>query len=127
MSQRTSWRFAYSGEQVAAGAQRKAEHHRAREEWWRGEKAEAETKMRAATVELAELPVTGGTRVEIKIDPALTARYNECTGKMQQHKQAAEEFERWASVLQANPLDRLQLDADDIHFFALSAHADMPT
>lgn len=127
MGQRTQWRFGYAALQVAAGARKKAAHHRARQAWWTDQKAEAEAQMKAATVQLTEFPVTGGTRVEVKIDPTLTTRYDECAGKIRQHQMSAEDYERWASVLEANGDEQLQLDPDDIHYFALSAHAELPT
>lgn len=109
----------YPTTQVAAASRAKIEYHRGRQTFWTDEKEAAHFKITTSTVQITEYPVTGGVRVQATIDPTLQARYDECSTKLKHHTEAVRDYERWASILDANPQETVCLDIDDIHYFGL--------
>lgn len=124
MAKRAGWNFAYLASDVAKAANRKIVYHRGRHAFWANEKTLAHDKIKFSTVQLTEYPVTGGVRVEAAIDPTLKTRYDECSAKVQRHAELMKDYERWHSILDANPQETVCLDIDDIHYFGLAAHAE---
>lgn len=119
MSLRDKLQFDYTGETLAAACEKRRDHHAGRREWWEDELAKAKDAFKDAGVEFREYPVTGGTRLDAVIDPPKQQRLNECQGKVSDHRDKAETYDRWARGFRANASAHFALDPDDIAYFGL--------
>lgn len=134
--------FQFRASQIAAAAKAEAEYHRKRERYWRDEFCRSLQIVKdTAAIKVEEVPVTGGVRVELRIDygdMAALLRMNEAQAKIQLHVSDAERFETDAilygtqskvsrqsmTVMGTTPVteDRLyELSAADVHHYRLAS------
>src|SRR5438874_1819114 len=96
MSERGKHLFQFKASQIADAATDEADYHLAREEYWRGEYKRSVARIKeTATLEVKEMPITGGTRADVVVNYGDRAAYNrmcEASSKIQSHQQAAEKF-----------------------------------
>lgn len=119
MPLRTSWKFQYRGSALYRASQKLATYHQERRHFWENELTIAEDDLRTTGVDFREQQVTGGTRIDLVIDPPKQARVQECRNKVEEHKKLEEEFDTYARAFQLNPDVNLELDVSDMRFFEL--------
>jgi hypothetical protein len=119
MPLRDEWKFRYTCSDLIAPTEAKAKHHRERETFWTGELEKAKEKVRSGGAVVREHPISGGTRMQVMIDPEVQGRANECAEKVRSHRESAEEYERWLRVFRGNGDASVELDAKDVEFFGL--------
>ena len=123
MSLRDEWTFPYPADSVARAAQRKAEEHDERKDWWERERRDVLDELKRAGLEVTEYEVTGGQRHDVQFDPKLTKRLSEATSKIDRHRRDAERYWMFADVLGDQGDRSLDLHAEDVHYFGLSETA----
>ena len=122
---RTEWRFEYTGARLAEAAAARRDERLAKLEKWTATKADVMEKIKASGIEVDEglAPSHSNTSYRsprVVIDTALAEQLQECHGKIQSHKQAADGYDGWHQILAANPEKSLALDHDDWLYFFLS-------
>lgn len=116
---RNKWIIPLTPGEVAAAAGKKAEHHRSRWQFWQAEIDKADRDLREKGVEMREMPVTGGQRIQPMFDPQRVARVEECRGKINEHEKKALEYEAYVRFLELQGTGLVELDVDDITYFGL--------
>jgi hypothetical protein len=119
MSLRDKIQFSYTGHVLAQACAGRRAHHEGRREFWAAELEAAKAAFREAGVEFREHQVTGGTRLSAVMDPERQRRLDECQGKVTEHQQKTEEYDRWYRGFQANQGPHFTLDPEDIAYFGL--------
>ncbi len=122
---RDGWVFEYTASKLAEGAQRQKQFRLDRVEKWKEGKAKVMSEIRESGVEIAESMAaefsnytTKMVAPQVSIKADLQSKLAECHKKIQEHQQAADEYEGWIQVLTANPEARLKLtQADWLYFF----------
>ena len=123
---RGEWKFSLPGSELAAKARACHEHHVARLAWWGEQLEEAKARLKAEGVEIREAPemaaFAASTRsyaadMQVVVDPTLTRRITQCQGKVKEHQEARDEFDRWLRAFEQNPNARYDLDIDDMNYF----------
>ncbi len=121
---RDEWEFEYTARVLADGADTQKAFRESRVKWWTEQKEKLMAEVRESGLEVSESvgaaysnsTVGMGPKVTIKAD--LQAKLTECHNKIQQHQQAAAEYDGWVQVLGANPESRLKLTQGDwLYFF----------
>lgn len=119
MSNREKWNFNYTVGNVLVGAQKKLDRHKARLDWWDGQKQEVFQKIRDEGVEIDESladvisnSYNRGPTVQIRND--LIKDMQECVAKIREHRAKVDGYLAWVKVL---------VDQDDSHDLELN-HAD---
>ena len=120
---RNQWKFRLPSSRVADAAKAKAAHHRERETYWQNELASAQTALKSA-VEFREHDVTGGKQVALVVDPEKQQHVNRCSGKRDEHRSQAENYEAYEAALRIDAALAssigVELDVDDIRYFGLT-------
>lgn len=111
--------FQFPGKAISESALAMAQYHERRIEWWKNEQQQAIETAKAKGVEVRELPVTGGTRVDVVIDPSVQMRLNECASKINQHQAAADRFNIEALAYGTQPDRVYELQPDDVVYFRM--------
>ncbi len=126
MTQRHEWTFAYSIEELRQAAQAQLGRNQDRVSYWVQKKEEAEINLRENGVEFRDDQVTGGSQLNIMVDPDLRQRYDDARSKLRTYVNLVEEFERWLRVFHGLDLDvssevdeTRELDVRDIEYFGL--------
>jgi hypothetical protein len=116
---RSEHTFQFLGKQIGVAAQTEADYHRDRVEWWKSEQDKAIEKAKAAGVEIREMDVTGGKRVDVVLDPSVQSRLSECASKINSHRQAHDRFQIEAAAYASQPDRAYELHPDDIVYFRI--------
>lgn len=123
---RAEWEFEYTASKLAEGARSQKEFRESRVKWWTEtyNKVMAEIKeagilvTESSAVGVASYANTKAITPSASIDQRLRAKLTEAHQKIQQHQQAAAEYDGWIQVLEANPEARLKLTQGDwLYFF----------
>lgn len=123
---RDEWEFEYTATKLADGAEAQKSFRQGRVTWWTDtyNKVMAEIKeagilvTESSAAGLATYSNTKAIMPSASIDQRLQAKLTEAHTKIQQHQQAAAEYDGWIQVLRANPEQRLKLtQADWLYFF----------
>lgn len=123
---RDEWEFEYTARNLAAGAKAQREFRLGRVMWWTEAKAKIMAEVKESGLEISEsvaasisnyaTSAMAGPQVMVRAD--LQKKLSECHGKIQSHQQAADEYDGWVQVLDANPDNRLKLTQGDwLYFF----------
>lgn len=124
---RAQWEFEYTAARLAEGAAAQKEFRLGRVAWWTEAKAKVMAEVKDAGIEVTESVAASisnyatttqmeGPQIRVRSD--LQKKLVECHGKIQDHQQAAAEYDGWVQVLSANPEARLKLtQADWLYFF----------
>ena len=121
---REEWVFEYSSNQVLQGANQQKEFRLSKVQWWKAAKEKVMAEIRESGIEINEslaaltYSTTSAMSPKIKVNETLQKQLLECHNKIQQHQQAADEYEGWIQVLKDNPdLDLKLTQADWLYFF----------
>lgn len=126
---RDEWEFSYTAASLAAGARGQREFRLSRVKWWTEAKDKLMTEIRESGLEVNESVAAQagyasnsiGTRSlqpTIGVRGDLQAKLQECHAKIQQHQQAAAEYDGWVQVLEANDATTHSLTQSDwLYFF----------
>ena len=121
---RSEHQFQFPASKISEAARAEAQYHEDRISYWDEEFENAKTRViETAELEVKELPVTGGKRVDLSInygDPAAYRRMQEAGQKIDRHREAAEKFRSDEKVYGSQDEERTyELSADDVHYFRL--------
>ena len=125
---RNLWEFEYTARNLATAAKGQRDFRLSRVEVWEGKKSEVMAKIKDSGLTVhegvaAQLQGTYSTAnagyggAQVMVDSTLQRDLNECVGKIQQHRNLANEYDSWLQVLDANPDARLKLKLGDWMFF----------
>jgi hypothetical protein len=114
--QRHQWEFKYLALDVLRAAESEMHYHEAREEHWATERLVAEDSLREEGIEMIHHEVTGGTQVNVQLDPEKAKWLNTCQQKLREHHQKVTEFSAWVHIL-GGRTEELSLHHDDVLFF----------
>lgn len=121
---REEWVFEYSSNQVLQGANQQKEFRLSKVQWWKAAKEKVMAEIRESGIEINEslaaltYSTTSAMSPKIKVNETLQKQLLECHNKIQQHQQAADEYEGWIQVLKGNLDLNLKLtQADWLYFF----------
>ena len=124
LGNREEWEFEYSSSQVLQGATQQKEFRLSRVQWWKEAKEKVMAEIRESGIEINEslaaltYSTTSAMSPKIKVNETLQKQLLECHNKIQQHQQAADEYEGWIQVLKGNLDLNLKLtQADWLYFF----------
>lgn len=132
---REKWKFQFKADEVRVAAEVKVKFHTEREAWWRAKKEEVMVEIKTSGVSIDESIVDElgkigysntmhlqsvrgiGGGPQIRIDPELVQRLQECHGKVDEHKDKLKAYTAWVEVLTAGGTQLLTLDHEDYLFF----------
>jgi len=124
LGNREEWEFEYPSSQVLQGATQQKEFRLSRVQWWKEAKEKVMAEIRESGIEINEslaaltYSTTSAMSPKIKVNETLQKQLLECHNKIQQHQQAADEYEGWIQVLKGNLDLNLKLtQADWLYFF----------
>ena len=127
MGKRDEWEFEYSAVQLATGARSQKEFRLSRVEVWAKAKEDLLVEVKEKGITITDSVAAGmgsyanTTSVagpSIGIDPSFQKKLGECHSKIQNHTQAAAEYDGWVQVLDAAGDSRYKLtQADWLYFF----------
>jgi hypothetical protein len=122
---RKEWTFDYTAKALADGARQQLSFRLGRVEWWKDAKAKVMAEIKDTGIEVSESVAADlsnytkamhGPQVMVRAD--LQSKITECHNKIMSHQQAADEYDGWIQLLDANPEARVPLTADDwLYFF----------
>lgn len=127
---RDEWKFTYTASKLAEGAAAQKAFRLSRVSVWSEAKTKLMVEVKESGLEVTESVAAamgstysvsnaggrGGPTINVRAD--LQIKLQECHSKIQEHQQAAAEYDGWVQVLQANPECRLELtQADWLYFF----------
>jgi hypothetical protein len=122
MSKRKDWVVTFPAGVLAQAATAKLDHHEARLEYWqeRAVKAEAELKEHGIEIDEASKSATSNY-LQPRFDSALWKQYQDCAGKVSEHREKVQEYGAWMRALSlASERDQqFALDVDDVSYFGL--------
>lgn len=114
---RVAWEFECPSHRVLEGAIRQKTFRLSRVEWWKEAKEKVMAEIRESGIEINE-SIAAMLNYSTTVRDDLQRKLAECHRKIQEHQQAADEYEGWIQVLRANPGQRLKLtQADWLYFF----------
>jgi len=122
MSLREKHVFQFTGKQISDAAHLQAAYHDAKRKFWESEYQKAVTEAKAKGVEIREVPVTGGKRAEMVLDPHLQQRISECMGKIENHQRLRTRYTIEQEAYQSQSDRTYDLDPEDLVYFHLSKH-----
>lgn len=122
-------------------SKRRAQQHREREQHYTARLGEAEKELREkgvsvevwdpsmGTLDFSNVIASGsitsgsitshGTRFQPKIDQTLLDRVKQAKTKMLDHRNKAEQYEKYARMFSCNPNGLVELSIEDVHYFRL--------
>jgi hypothetical protein len=125
MAKRQEWEFEYTASDLAVGARKQLEFRRERVQWWQGKKEQVMATIRESGIEVNESLAVGssnyaskalhGPQVMVRAD--LQQDISECHDKIQTHQRAADDYEAWVAMLDANPSQRVKCTQQDWQYF----------
>jgi hypothetical protein len=122
MTRRDKWTFQYKCGAIRVAIETRLAHHKRRLESWQAQRKALEGQIKESGLDIREHGYTGGTNVEVVIDPTLAKHISKCNEKITLHRMKIEEFERWraaASSWSGCEDDVEELDIDDVQYFGL--------
>lgn len=122
---RGTWEFEYTASKLAEAAESQKEHRLSRIKIWEGKKEEVMRKIKETGLSVHESVAsslsnyTNAIRqgAQVMVDPTLQSDLSECLEKIQQHRNAATDYDGWIQLLGANREARLKLKYHDWMFF----------
>lgn len=111
--------FQFTGKQIATAAREEFGYHYDRLMFWNKEHEKAIATAKASGVDIREVGITGGKRVEVILDPSVQNRLNECASKIATHRQAADKYQIEAASYATQESRVFELHPDDIVYFRL--------
>lgn len=118
--QRHEWILKRSAAILGGAAENKIRYHQERLEFWEKELETAEQQLREFGVEFKDFEVTGGKRLEPKVDRGLLNRYEEALNKKDEHEASLRQYKMYARAFEAEQPDKqFEVDIDDLKFFGL--------
>src|SRR5574340_1262485 len=113
--QRENWRYQYTIKQLKKAVAGRITYHSGRLDFWAKELEIAKENLKSASTEIKEFPVTGGTRLQVVVDPTWERRTNECQFKVEMHRNKVTEFKKYRDVFApSSEADVMTLDMDDV-------------
>ena len=124
MSKAAEHTFQFKAFAIADAAEREADYHERRVEFWQYEYDDA-VKIVEETIgaKVAKHPITGGYTVEVVVDygdPAAYQQMQRSFRKIQEHKEAARELRSKEQLYRSQRERVYELDSADVHYFNLS-------
>lgn len=122
---RDDWEFDYTASSLAKAAEGQRDYRQTRVVAWEKKKAEVMKRIREGGITVHESVAAGMANyttshqegAQVMVDSTLQRDLNECVAKIRTHREAVQEYDAWAQVLNANPESRLKLKHDDWQFF----------
>ena len=115
--------FQFTGKQISEAADREAQYHRNRLQFWDQEKNVAVEAIKGAGLQVRQYEVTGGMTTQVVFDPTLQARLSQCESKIIIHKRAKDEYQIHAACYGTQPDRSYELNPDDVIYFRLAGGA----
>lgn len=120
--------FIFTAGEIAEAAKAEASYHEERAIFWDEEYLQAVALVReTAEIKIVELPVTGGSRVDVVVnygDSAAYKRMGESYEKRAQHQADHDRFSsEYALYASQPPSVPYELSAADVHYFRLAGDA----
>lgn len=118
--------FQFNGRQIADAANAESAYHEGRLAYWRSEQERIVTEARnlTAIVKVEEQAVTGGKRYQIIADitgaQTLNWKLGTAGGKIDLHRQKADEYHLKAAAYGTQPTRAYELDPADVAYFRLA-------
>jgi hypothetical protein len=122
MSKRNEWVVSFEAGEVAAAARAKREHHERRLTYWRGRHEEAQVEMRESGIELDEaVNYAYSNSMQPRVNSAVWQKFMDCHKKVEEHRFKVDTYRAWerALTVAAERSQRVDLDVEDVEFFAL--------
>ena len=124
MSLREEWKFEYTTQEVFNASKAKIDYHTARLDFWTKKREEVIENIKKDGLEISESVAgsiyqtsTSQRNPQMVVNPVYQTDLNECSQKMEHHKNKLQGFSNWFIVLQKNPDATLQLEIEDVLFF----------
>ena len=117
---RSEHTFQFLGKRISSAAYTEHQYHTDRVENWRERQAVAIAKAKAAGVEVREIDITGGKRVDMIFDPSIQTELSLCASKINEHRNAADRFQIEAAAYETQPDRSYELHPDDVVYFRLA-------
>lgn len=123
---RGEWEFEYTASKLAEGATAQKAFRLSRVAVWSEAKDKVMAEVKDGGIQVTESVAAGMLSYtsaqsfgpQIGIDPAFQKKLAECHSKIQEHQQAANEYDGWIQVLSANSESRHKLTQHDwLYFF----------
>lgn len=121
---RDEWEFEYTAAKLAEGAEAQKKFRLGKVAWWTEAKEKVMAEVKDAGIEVTESVGAGISNYtqmnspQIRVRTDLQSKLVECHNKIQEHQQAAADYDGWIQVLKANAETRLKLThADWLYFF----------
>jgi hypothetical protein len=125
MAKRQDWEFEYTASDLAAGARTQLAFRLERVKFWKTAKDVVMAEIKESGIEVQESLAVGssnyaskalhGPQVMVRAD--LQQDIAECHDKIQTHQRAADDYEAWAAMLEANASARVKLTQSDWQYF----------
>lgn|SRR5574341_101063 len=116
---RNDWRFHFSTKEVENAAEKRRCYHKERLDWWQVQKREAEEQLREKRTRYEEQAHTGGSSMQVTLDPTMQHRISECAAKIREHETAMNDYSGFARACSHEEDRALELSADDVRYFDL--------
>lgn len=117
---RERWTVKVNAETLKQCCKERRRYHEDRCNFWGEQHKIAEEKLRSCGIKLESLPITGGQRMEAKLDSSLANRLGECENKIKHHKDCVARFVAYQAFLsQLGPQAEVDLNVDDVLYFNL--------
>lgn len=125
---RQDWEFEYTVSAVLAACEMRIAYHRSRVAHWTEKFNEVKTSLpETISIDGAEEFMIASSvsnssygAPRLRLDPELERRFTAATRKVMEHRQNAEIYDRWVSVLKTELASRtMRLKMADVEFFSL--------
>lgn len=122
---RNKWEFDYTAKTLAEAAIKQRDFRLSRIVVWKEKNTKVMAEIKESGIEITESLAaqmsnytSKGRGPQVTIREDLEQHLLECHSKIDEHQQAAAEYDGWVQVLSANPENRLKLtQADWLYFF----------
>lgn len=125
---RHEWTIAMGGAELLPFARKQHEFHAERLAFWAREMEESKRAFKdqgITIIDNAEAEAFGDRTiayrgsVNIKVDPTVEQRFEQCRLRVREHENKAREFNRWAIAFERNPNQSFSLDIGDMEHFGI--------
>ena len=125
---RHDWKCYLPARVVRESAEKKADYHRTRVAFWSDELEVANRELKENGIQLRDVPVTGGYRVEHVVDLPLSKRVTECREKLDNHQRLVTDYSAYVRLMELiesaqedEEEDCVPLGPEDILYFDIPA------
>jgi hypothetical protein len=121
---REKWLINAKAVELLKCCEERMKYHTERVKFWLSQQTIAEKALRDTGIKLTSLPVTGGNRTEVQLDPTMSKRVSECENRLKENKQSVDRFRAYRAFFdqarKETPEKAFELNADDVLYFNLA-------